>query len=132
MTGSAVIGGDADRALERPVAVHEHRERECDREPDADRDERQLRRDEQHESERERAAGDRIGQIHDRGSDSHANGAEVVRQTCHEIARPHPAKVRRIQRLESLEEIVAEVVLDPTADAVQPHAHLVTSDTTDE
>ena len=70
-------------------------------------------------AERERAAGDRVGEVHDRRSDGHANGAQIVREPRHQIAGAHAGEVRWVERLEVSKEVVAKIVLDPPAHAVQ-------------
>jgi hypothetical protein len=89
------------------------------------REPRQAEIDAQHEEERERAAGDGVRQVHDRRTHSHAHGRQIVRQSCHEIARAEAAVERRVERLELREQIVAQVVLDPSAHTVQELAHPV-------
>ena len=53
------------------------------------------------------------------GPDGHANGAQIVRQPRHEVAGAHAREVRRVERLEVPKEIVAQIVFDPTAHAVE-------------
>ena len=92
----------------------------------------QLDVDPQHENEREKSAGDRIGEIHHRRANGHPDGAQVVRQARHDVAGAGVCKVGRVERLQMYEQVIPEVVLDPAAHAVYELAHSVPEGATDD
>ena len=89
------------------------------------RENRELDVDAKHEKESEQPARDGVHEIHHCRSGGHSHGAEVVRETRHDVAGTRASIVRRVELLEMDEEIVAQVVLDVSADSVQYFAHSV-------
>ena len=106
----------------------EHRQEERRQEGE----QRELDVDAEHEVQREQAARDRIGEVHHGGADRHSNRAQVVGEARHDVASAGLCKVRRVQRLQMLEEVVAQVVLHPAADAVHQLAHPVSERAADD
>ena len=90
-----------------------------------ERQERQLHVDPQHEVQREQAAEDGVGEVHHRRAEGHPHSAEVIGKARHDIAGAGLCKICRVERLQMCEEIVAQVVLHPAADAIHQLAHAV-------
>src|SRR5215469_7763308 len=77
-----------------------------------EREERQPGADRDHERERTGGVDNGVRRIHDRGSEQHANGIQVVGGARHNVAGAMALIVRVAETLEVGEEVVAEIELD--------------------
>ena len=66
---------------------------------------------------------DRVGRVHHRRADHHADGVQVVGGARHQVAGPVPVEIPERQPLQAGEEGVADVVLDVARRADQDPPH---------
>ena len=93
---------------------------------------RQPRADVEHEAEREDEARDRVHGVHDGRAGGHPHRQGVVRRAAHQIARTGVAVEGRVEPEQVAEEVVAQVGLDASADAVQQLTHAEAEDAAQE
>ncbi len=87
-------------------------------------EERELGLDGEHEAQREEPADCGVHQVHDRRTRRHAHGAQVVRQARHQLPGARAPVIRRVERQEVLQQVVAQVEFDAARERIQelPHA----------
>ena len=84
-----------------------------------------ARTDAHHEHKSQHAAKDRVGEVHNGRAGGEAHGAEVVGEARHDLAGAGAAKPSGVEGGEMRKEIVAQVILNAAAEAVEQLPHEV-------